>query len=109
VAVLILSVILGIPSSLGNGIWSNIKLLGMDFLSFFDFISNSVIMPVVALFTCVFVGYVIKPKSVIDEVELSGKFKAKTLFNIVIKYFAPICIILILISSILSAMGIMSI
>ncbi|MDO4743914.1 MAG: sodium-dependent transporter [Clostridia bacterium] len=107
--VLVISVILGIPSSLGNGIWANIKLLGMDFLTFFDFISNSVIMPIVAFFTCVFVGYIIKPKSVIDEVELTGKFKAKALFNVVIKYFAPICIILILVSSILSAMGIMSI
>ena len=81
----------------------------MDFLTFFDFISNSVIMPIVAFFTCIFVGYIIKTNTIIEEVELNGKFKSKALFNGVIKYIAPICIILILVSSILSAMGIMNI
>ena len=107
--VLIVSLVLGIPSSLGNGVWGNIKIIGMDFLTFFDFVSNSVIMPVVALFTSIFVGYIIKPKSVIEEVELTGAFKSKILFTLVIKYFAPICIVLILVSSILSAFGILSI
>lgn len=107
--VLIVSLVLGIPSSLGNGVWGNIKIIGMDFLTFFDFVSNSVIMPVVALFTSIFVGYIIKPKSVIEEVELTGAFKSKILFTLVIKYFAPICIVLILVSSILSAFGIISI
>lgn len=109
ISVFVLSLLLGIPSSLGNGIWADIKIIGMDFLTFFDFISNSVIMPIVALLTCIFVGYVIKTKSICDEVELSGKFKSKALFNVVIKYFAPICIILILISSVLNAVGIISI
>ena len=36
--------LLGIPSSLGNGLWANIKILGMDFLTFFDYISNSILM-----------------------------------------------------------------
>ncbi len=107
--VFILSLILGIPSSLGNGIWANIKVIGMDFLTFFDFISNSVIMPIVALFTSIFVGYVIKPESVLSEAELTGNFKSKTLFTFVIKYFAPICIILILVSSVLNAFGVISI
>ncbi len=109
VVVLIISLLLGVPSSLGNGIWSNVKVIGMDFLSFFDFISNSVLMPVVAFFTCIFIGYIIKPKSIIEEVELTGNFKAKTLFTIVIKYIAPVCILLILGFSILEGMGIMKI
>jgi len=105
----IVSVILGVPSSMGNGLWANIKLLGMDFLTFFDFMSNSVIMPVVAFFTCIFVGYVIKPQSIIEEVEIGGKFKSRGLFVSVIKYIAPVCILLILISSVLEGMGIMKI
>lgn len=101
------SLILGIPSSLGNGIWSNILIMGKDFLSFFDFISNSVIMPIVALLTCIFVGYIIKPKFIIEEAEVSGKFKAKKLFTVVVKYIAPICIVLILVSSVLEAFGLL--
>ncbi|MBO4897066.1 MAG: sodium-dependent transporter [Clostridia bacterium] len=109
VTVFIGSILLGMPSSLGFGIWSGIKLLGMDILSFFDFISNSVLMPIVAFLICIFAGYMIKPQALIDEAELSGKFKRKKLFTVMIKYIAPVCIILILVSSVLSALGIITI
>ena len=107
--VLGISILLGVPSSLGNGIWGGIKIIGMDFLTFFDFISNSVIMPVVALATCIFIGYIIKPKAIIDEAEIGGRFKSKALFTVVIKYVAPVCIVLILISSVLSGIGVITI
>lgn len=103
--VLLFSVVLGIPSSLGNGIWKNVKILNMDILSFFDFISNNIMMPVVALLTCYFIGFVIKPQAIIDEVESNGNFKRKKLFTVVIKFIAPICIILILLTSLLQAFG----
>ncbi len=99
-------VLLGICSSLGFGVWSNISIFGMTILDMSDFISNSVLMPVVALLTCLFVGFVIKPKALTDEIEATGKFKAKKMFNVIIKYIAPVCIILILISSVLDALGI---
>ena len=107
--VFLFSVALGLLSILGYGIWKNVKIVGLQFLDFFDFISNSVLMPVVAFLTCVFVGYVIKPKTISDEVELTGKFKRKSIFVFVIKYLAPICIVLILASSILEVFGIFSI
>ncbi len=103
------TILVGLPSTLGFGVWGHITIIGLSFLDFFDFISNSVLMPVVAFLTCIFVGYVIKPKTVIDEVELSGEFKRKKLFVGVIKYFAPICILLILISSVLDVFGIFKI
>ncbi len=103
------SVALGLLSSLGYGIWAEVKIIGLQFLDFFDFISNSVLMPIVAFFTCIFVGYVIKPDTIAEEVELSGKFRRKRLFTFVIKYLAPICIVLILISSVLDAFGIFKI
>lgn len=104
-----ISVIIGLPSALGYGALSGIQIIDMSFLDFFDFISNSVIMPIVALLTCIFVGYIIKPQALIDEVELLTKFKKKKLFSVIIKYIAPICIVLILISSILDALGIVKI
>ncbi len=100
---------LGLPSSLGFGLWANVLPLGMDLLTFFDFISNSVMMPIVALLTCIFVGYVIKPVALIEEIEQTEKFKAKKLFTVIIKYVAPICIVLILISSVLDGLGIFKI
>ncbi len=103
--VFIASIAIGLPSALGYGTLADVKVIGMAFLDFFDFISNSVIMPIVALITCIFVGYILKPKAIIEEIEVGGKFKAKTLFTIVIKYIAPVCIVLILIFSVLEAMG----
>ena len=107
--VLGISLLLGIPSSLGNGVWSEIKIIGMDFLTFFDFLTNNIIMPVVAFMTCVIVGYVLKPKAIIDEVELNGKFKAKKLFSVVIKYVAPVCIVAILVFSVCEGLGIIKV
>ena len=109
IIVFVLCIVLGLPSCLGFGVLSDIKLLGLSFLDFFDFISNSVIMPVVALITCILVGYVIKPKAIIEEIELSGKFKRKTLFTIMIKYIAPVFIVGILIFSILEGTGIIKV
>lgn len=105
IGVFIGSIILGLPSCLGYGVLSDITVFGMAFLDFFDFISNSVLMPIVALVTCILIGYVIKPKAIIEEIEQGGKFKRKTLFTIVIKYLAPVCIVAILIFSILEATG----
>ncbi len=93
-------VALGLPSCFGFNIWGefSIKSEGSDqtILDMFDFFSNSILMPVVAFFTCIFIGYVIKPKALIEEVEITGPFKAKKLFTVVIKYIAPVFIILIL-------------
>ena len=107
--VLIFCIVMGLCSSFGFGIWSGFSIMGLSILDFFDFISNSVIMPIVALLTCIFVGYIIKPKTIEEEIEVSGRFKNKKLFGVVIKYIAPICIILILISSVLDALGIVKI
>jgi len=102
--------LLGIPSSLGNGLWANIKILGMDFLTFFDYISNSILMPIVAFCTCILVGWVIKPKALTDEVTKNGeKFGRKKLFNVMIKYVAPICLLFIFVTGILSQLGIITI
>ena len=106
ILVFLFCVALGLPSSLGFGVLSDVTIMSFSFLDFFDFISNSVLMPIVAFLTCIFVGYVIKPKTLTDEIESSGQFKRKKLFVVIIKYIAPVCIILILVSSILDAMGI---
>ncbi|MBO7517252.1 MAG: sodium-dependent transporter [Spirochaetia bacterium] len=98
IATLIICVVLGVPSSMGNGAWSSFLIMGMDFLSFCDYISNNIMMPVVAVLTCVFVGYVIKPQAIVEEVELSNTFKKKKLFELSIKFFAPVCIFIILVS-----------
>ena len=106
VLVFIGCVILGLPSSLGFGPLDFVSVAGLSLLDMFDFISNSVIMPIVAFLTCIFIGYIIKPKTLIEEMECGAKFKRKTLFTVMIKYIAPVCIVLILVSSVLDVLGI---
>lgn len=108
ILVFVISLIMAIPSSLGYGLLSGIQLLGLSILDFFDFISNSLLMPIVALFTCFVVGHIVGPKLVIDEVENSGSFKRKKLYIIIIKYIAPLFLLAILISSILNTFGVIS-
>ena len=104
--VLVGSILLGLLSLFGYSIWSEVTVFGFQFLDFFDFISNSVLMPIVALLTCIFIGYIIKPAAVAEEVEITGKFKAKKMFYVVIKYVAPIFIVGILIFSVLEGVGV---
>lgn len=80
----------------------------MQLLDFFDFISNTVMMPIVALLTCLFVGYVIKPKLLVDEVKQSSKFFAEKLFVVMIKYIAPVFMVIILVSYVLNTMGVIN-
>lgn len=106
--IFIVSLTLGIPSALGYGALGSIKLLGMQFLDFFDFISNSVIMPIVAFFTCILVGHIIKPEAIRDEVNISGKFKRYAMYRVMMKYIGPVMLLVILVSSILNTFGIIS-
>lgn len=78
---------------------------GSSILDFLDFISNSVMMPIAAIMTCVFVGWIIKPKTIIDEVRESAPFKAAGPWTAMIKYIAPICIVLILVSYVAQTFG----
>ncbi len=104
--VAVLALVMGIPSSLGFGPLGFISWNGMSILDIMDFVSNSVLMPIVALLTCIFVGFIIKPKAVADEVKGSdGTFKAEGMFNIMIKWVAPLFLIIILISSVASGLG----
>ena len=92
--------------SLGFGPLSFIKILGLGLLDFFDFISNSVLMPIVALLTCISIGFFVKPQVIYDEVEYGGKkFKEKKFYTIMLKWVSPICLILILLFAVSEAMG----
>ena len=107
VFVTILALVMGVPSSLGFGPLNFISWMGMSVLDIMDFVSNSVLMPIVAFFTCIFIGFVIKPSTIADEVKVTdGTFKGEKLFAVMIKWIAPIFLVLILLSSVASALGI---
>lgn len=107
IIVFVVSLILGIPSALGFGVLDWIKPLGMDFLTFFDYISNSIIMPIVALVSCILIGWFVGTKVIKQEITKNGeKFSRSVVFDIMVRYIAPVCMLVILVYSSLDAFGV---
>ena len=98
--------VLGSLSSLGYGPLRSMKILGMACLDFFDFLTNSVMMPVAAIATCFLVTKVIGIDKIDEEMtKENGTFKRKRIFVFMIRFMCPIFAAIILISSIANAFG----
>lgn len=69
-------------------------------LDIIDYISNYIIMPIVALFTCILIGWIVKPKYIIDEATRNGeKFKRSRIYSVMTKFIAPLLLIILFIQS----------
>lgn len=98
---------LGSLSSLGYGPLASIQIIGMQFLDFFDFLTNSVMMPISAICICLLVSKVIGVDKIAQEVKShNNPFKREKIFNFMIKYVCPIFATIILLSSVANAFGI---
>ena len=105
----VIMIILGSLSSLGNGPLANIKIIGMQFLDFFDFITNSVMMPIAAFATCVLVVKYMTIATLEAEVEQGDHpFRRKAIFRFMIRFLCPAFVVIILVSAILNVFGIIS-
>ena len=103
----IIMIILGALSATGYGLLGNITIIGMQFLDFFDFITNSVMMPVAAFAICVLVMRFMTIEKLEAEVEIDGHpFKREPIFRFMIKYLCPLFVVIILVSAILNVFGI---
>lgn len=69
-------------------------------LDILDYLSNNILMPVVAIGTCLLIGWVMKPKTVIEEVEKTGcKMSRKMLYTLMVKFIAPVMLLVLLLKS----------
>ena len=102
-------ILLGTLSCLGYGPLAGIKIIGMQFLDFFDFLTNSVMMPIAAIATCLLISRVVGVDKIEEEVVQEGHpFKRRQIFRFMIKYLCPIFAAIILISSVANAFGLIS-
>ncbi|RHO04157.1 sodium-dependent transporter [Clostridium sp. AF37-5AT] len=102
----VIMIFLGTLSCLGYGPLAGITVIGMQFLDFFDFLTNSVMMPIAAIATCLLVSRVIGVEKIENEVTEGGHlFKRKAIFQFMIKYLCPIFAAIILVSSVANAFG----
>lgn len=98
----------GTTSCLGYGVWDFISIFGMAFLDFYDFLTNSIMMPIAALATCILIIKVVGFQKIIDEVKISSPFKREKMYVFFMKYLASFFLIIILLSSVASVLGIIS-
>ena len=97
---------LGTLSSLGYGPLGFVKILGMQFLDLFDFLTNSVMMPIAAFVTSRLVSRVVGIDKIEEEIRHGeSKFRRKKIFVVMIKYLCPIFALIILLSSVANAFG----
>ena len=103
-SVMAITLVVGILVCLGyNSLYFELPLPNgtiAQILDVLDYISNYIMMPVVSIATCVFVGWVVKPKTVIEEVTLNGnKFQREKVFLVMIKFVTPLLLSLLLLQA----------
>lgn len=103
-ATLLLSIglfLLSIPSTLSFGAWSELKVFSLTLFDLFDYVASYIFLPVGGILTCIFVGWVWGTKNAFKEISSNGmySFKGYNIYNIIIKYLAPIAIFIILLYS----------
>lgn len=101
----VIALVVGVVVCLGYNIfYFELKLPNgstAQILDILDYISNNFFMPLVAIGTCILIGWVVKPKTIIDEVEKNGeKMGRKKLYNIMIRYIAPAMLVILFLKSI---------
>ena len=104
IIVTVYALILGVIVCLGyNKLYFELKLPNGStgqILDVMDYLSNNIMMPVVAILTCILICWVVKPETVIDEVTLNGeKFGRKKLYIVMVKFIAPLLLTLLLLSA----------
>ena len=102
----IIMIALGTLSCLGYGPLAFVKIIGMQFLDFFDFLTNSVMMPIAAMMISIFVSKVVGIDPIEEEIRHGEvAFRRKRIFVVMIKYLCPIFAMIILASSVANAFG----
>lgn len=97
-------IVLGTISSLGFGVLSGAQVTlpsgsSYTILDMFDYLANSILMPIVAILTCILAGYFIDKNLIPDEIGLRRK-ASRGYFRVMVRYIAPVCMAVILISGI---------
>ena len=99
------ALVAGIVVCLGYNIWYfELKLPNgatAQILDIMDYLSNNLFMPLVAIGTCILVGWLLKPKAIIDEVEKTGdQFGRRGLYVVMVKFIAPVLLVILFLKSV---------
>ncbi len=103
------AIALGVPCSLGFGVWDFISIAGLSILDMMDFLASLILCPLAAMLTCLLIGRIVGIENLISEVKLSSAFRGEKIFRICISWLAPVLLLVVLVSSVAAALGIIKI
>ena len=90
--------VMGVPASLGYSLWDGFRFLGMDILDTYDWVANSLLLPLGGLMTAIFAGYIWGDRKVMEEANCGGgRATLCAWYSVSIKYLIPLAIIVILV------------
>ena len=97
----ILITLVGIPCALSFGIWSDIKIAGKGFFDLADYLVSNVSLPIGGILACIFIGWIWKTKSAVNEITNNGKvsFRLAPVWSVLVKFVIPVLIFCIFITS----------
>ncbi len=96
---LLLSIPLGFISVFGYSESFFLSPLGATPLDIFDYLANNILMPISALISIIFIGYVVKPEALSAELNLKPRGIGERLYSTFIKYIAPVSLTLVLLGA----------
>lgn len=102
--ILVISAVIALVTCLGYNVWYFDLTLPNgavgQILDILDYLTNNILMPIVAFATCILIGWIVNPKLVVDEVKRNGeRFSREGLYKIMVKVVAPVFLLLIFISA----------
>ena len=102
----ILIALLGVPVSLSFGILGDFTILGFNFYEFIGLLTDNLLLPLGALFTCVYVGWIWGPKTLLGEIETAGNtFRWKRAWVFCIRFLTPVLIAVVTIGGLGTILG----
>ncbi|GMR66782.1 MULTISPECIES: sodium-dependent transporter [Bacillus] len=89
--------LVGIPSALSFGVWSDITIFGKNIFDAIDFLSSNILMPLGALFISIFVSFKMEKKVLEAEFFVGGNYGKKvfTFWAFLLRFVAPLAIIIV--------------
>ena len=100
IGVSLVCLLLGTACSLSFGVWSDVQLWGMNIFELFDFLVAKFLMPIGSLLMCIFVGWIVDEQVICQEITNQGTLRSPlySLWLFIVRYVAPVCILLIFIN-----------
>ena len=99
------AIALGVPCSLGFGVWDFISIAGLSILDMMDFLASLILCPLAAMLTCLLVGRIMGIDTLISEVKISSAFHGEKIFRVCISWLAPVLLLVVLLSSVGATLG----